>query len=67
LLNELKVEFKTVNAYIDYNESSINLNFMTIKHQLHDDLNVETAMKDDTAEKQNNIMLFADNMMNDNV
>jgi len=65
-LNELKVEFETVNAYIDYNKLSINLDFMIIKHQLRDDLNIELTMKEETIKKQNNITSFADNMMNDN-
>ncbi len=66
LLNELKVEFETVEAYIDYNKSSINLDFMTIKHQLCDDLNVETVIINDVAEKQNSITSFADNMTYNN-
>ncbi len=32
LLNELKVEFETVEAYINYNKSSTDFNFMTIEH-----------------------------------
>ncbi len=66
LLNELKVEFETVKAYIDYDKSSTNLNFMTIEHQLRDDLNVETVIIDDVAEKQNSITSFANNMTHDN-
>jgi len=65
-LNELKVEFETINAYINYNKSSTDLNFMTIKYQLRDDLNVESAMKEDTIKKQNSITSSADNMINDN-
>jgi len=66
LLNELKVEFETVKTYIDYNKSSTDFNFMIIEHQLRDDLNVETVIIDDVAEKQNSITSFADNMMHDN-
>jgi len=66
LLNELKVEFETVEIYIDYNKSSTDFNFMTIKHQLRDDLNVETVIINDVSEKQNSITSFADNMTNDN-
>jgi len=66
LLNELKVEFETVEAYIDYDKSSTDFNFMTIKHQLRDDLNVETVIIDDVAEKQNSIMSFVDNTTHDN-
>jgi len=39
---------------------------MIIKHQLRDDLNVETVIIDDVSEKQNSITSLADNMMNDN-
>ena len=39
---------------------------MTIEHQLRDDLNVETVIIDDVAEKQNSIMSLADNMTHDN-
>ena len=66
LLNELKVEFETVETYIDYNKSSTDLDFMIIKHQLRDDLNVETVIIDDVAEKQNSITSFADNTTHDN-
>jgi len=66
LLNELKVEFETVETYIDYNKSSTDLNFMTIEHQLRDDLDVETVIIDDISKKQNSITSFADNMTNNN-
>jgi len=66
LLNELKVEFETVETYIDYDKSSTDLDFMTIKHQLRDDLNVETVIIDDVSEKQNSIMSLADNTTNNN-
>jgi len=39
---------------------------MTIKHQLRDDLNVETVIIEDVLKKQNSIMSFANNMMNNN-
>ena len=39
---------------------------MTIEHQLRDDLNVETVIIDDVAEKQNSITSFANNMTHDN-
>ncbi len=39
---------------------------MTIKHQLHDDLNVETIIINNVSKKQNSITSFADNMMNNN-
>ncbi len=32
LLNELKVEFETVEIYIDYDKSLTDLNFMIIEH-----------------------------------
>jgi len=66
LLNELKVEFETVETYIDYDKSSTDFNFMTIKHQLRDDLNVEIVIIEDVLKKQNSIMSFANNMMNNN-
>ncbi len=66
LLNELKVKFEAVETYIDYNKSSTDFNFIIIKHQLRDDLNVETVIIDDVSEKQNSITSLADNMMNDN-
>jgi len=39
---------------------------MTIKHQLRDDLNVEIVIIEDVLKKQNSIMSFANNMMNNN-
>ncbi len=65
-MNELKIEFETVEAYIDYDKSSTNLNFIIIEHQLRDDLNVETVIIDNVSEKQNSITSFADNMINNN-
>ena len=66
LLNELKVEFETVETYIDYDKLSTDFNFITIEHQLRDDLDVETVIINDVAEKQNRVMSFADNMTHDN-
>ena len=67
MLNELKVAFEIVEAYMKYNKLSTSLNFMTIKHQLRDDLNFESMMKNDVTEEQKFITINIKNMMHDAV